>query len=128
MSAPVSTQVEHPTGIVPPYCFLISACTACSIFWPKCFLITASRPPSMLPFEFVGVTQAVTACSSIEPWTTSTSWFSSNVDFQAATIFGFRSTRMTRTSMGTVPSRQAGSGGEFDERLEALLVLPIDDV
>ena len=56
----------------------------------------------------VGVTNAETCWSSIEPCTTSTSVFSSKVAFHAAIIFGFTSTRITRTSMGS-PSQTVNS-------------------
>ena len=58
----------------------------------------------MLARALVGVTQASTAWSSIEPCTISTSGFSSKVARHALTTFGLMSTSVTFTNMGS-PSR-----------------------
>ena len=72
---PAVTQVAQPTGMRPLYSRAISACTRFST-WATDFLMMASRPPPMWPRELVGLTQASTFWSSIEPCTTVTSGFS----------------------------------------------------
>src|SRR5262249_52956301 len=89
-----------------------------------CFLITASRPPSMLPAEFVGLTQALTGWSSIDPWAIFTSGVSSKGAPQAATIFGLTSPSTTLTNMAP-PSE---SKDEFHPRFQPLLLGVVDDV
>ena len=54
-------------------------------------------------FQAHGDTQALTGCSNMEPWTISTSSFSSKAERQASTIFALTSTRVTRTSMVESP-------------------------
>ena len=70
---------------------------------PKCPFRMASRPPSIWPRELVGDTHALAGTSRIEPWMTWTSGLFSKVVRQAATIFGFTSTRMMSTVIGVPP-------------------------
>src|SRR4051794_38962374 len=95
---------------------------------PKCPLIAASRPPSMLAREFVGVTQASTRWSSIEPWTISTSGFSSKVARHALMIFGLMSTSTIFVDMASSRLGWLGSGRDLDHVLDALLTGIVDDV
>src|SRR5438270_5156255 len=107
---------------------------------PSRFLITASRPPSMLARALVGVTQASTFWSSIEPCTTSTSASSSKVARHALIIWGLMSTSTTFTGIGLLlPARWPGlgpgrrrpgpvSGRELDEVLDPLLTDVVDDI
>src|SRR5437868_3529996 len=59
----------------------------------------------------------------MEPWTISTSEFSSKLVFQAAIICGLMSTSTTRTCIG---SSFRSSRGQFHEIFQALLLRPID--
>jgi hypothetical protein len=72
-----------------------SDCTLVWIVGPRNFLITPSRPPSIIPALLVGLTQALVAWSVIDPCTMITSGLSTKTSRHAATIFGFTSTRIT---------------------------------
>src|SRR5262245_15390451 len=96
--------------------------------------MTASSPPPMTPREFVGVTQASTTWSVMEPRTISTSGFSSKLARHESIIFGLMSTRMTLTVMLTsrdtrlagLPPPPAAFHGELDEVLLPLLLGGVD--
>src|SRR6185369_739994 len=72
-------------------------CTRSWIPAPRCRLMTASTPPSIRPCELVGLTQASTCWSRIEPWATSTSGVSAKADSQAWTTLALTSLSTTRS-------------------------------
>src|SRR5262245_26777074 len=91
-----------------------------------CPAITASSPPSIWPWALVGVTQASTCCSSIEPRTTSA---------PGSPLNTFRHSRTTSSLMSTSTTRNAsidmailrGSLLDLDQVLQPLLVRLVND-
>src|SRR6266545_3611368 len=90
--------------------------------------MTASSPPPMTPRELVGVTQASTFWSSIEPRTMSTSGFSSKLVRHDSIIFVLMSTRMILTDIGFPSRSPALVPLELDQIFLALLLGGVDHI
>lgn len=85
LTAPDGTHTALPTGSLPPKPLRIARCTRSWMPAPRWRLTTASTPPSIRPRELVGLTQASTTSSRIEPLRISIPGVSANAARHAST-------------------------------------------
>ncbi|GKQ40362.1 hypothetical protein ALMP_68880 [Streptomyces sp. A012304] len=95
LTAPDGTHTALPTGSLPPNSSRIARCTRSWMPAPRCRLTTASTPPFISPRELVGLTQASTLSSRIEPLRISVSGVSANAARHACTTFVLMSVNTT---------------------------------